>query len=154
VPRVDIDKPVRLGRAFWCVYAVLLGPALWILKPWGKGLPLSSEIIGAILFPFLAAIALYTSSLFLFALVTDFQRQSKAFGVFFAVVFAQVVALLVVNYYPGVAKGVSGKPVAVAFLGCLLANGLVYFLLRRKALASNPASALVKPAEEHESGPD
>jgi hypothetical protein len=136
------------------VYAVLLGPALWFLRPWLEGMPLSSRISGAIVFPFLAAIALYSSSLFLFALVTDFRRQSKAFGIFFVALLAQVVALVVVNYYPGLAKGVSGRPVAVAFLAFILLNGLVYLLLRRRAVASDPASALVKPAEEPESAPD
>src|SRR5579863_9625579 len=120
--RVDITKPIRLGRAFWSVYAVLLGPLLWFMKPWAWGEPVSSEVIGALLFPFLAAIVAYSAGLFLYALATDFPRQRRGFAAFVVGVLGVVAAKAVVIWFPRTARGVAGMPLLAGFGVILLSN--------------------------------
>jgi hypothetical protein len=154
VQKVDIIKPLRLGRAFWSLFALLLGPAIWILRPSNSGLPPSSVVIGAILFPFLASIVLYSCGLFLFALVTDFRRQRRYFALFFLILTGALAAMAVVIYLPRQAKGISGMPFVAALLVSLLANALILFLTRRRNGPAGPASGLVSPAQDGESRPE
>jgi len=154
MPQIDINKPVRLGRAFWSVYALLLGPSIWILRPSSSHLPPSSVIIGALLIPFLVAIALYSSGLFLIALVTDFRRQQQYFALFFLILLGQLAAMAVVIYYLRLGKGISGMPVLVAFAVCALLNFLIFILIRKKPGWPGPASDLVNPERDGESRPE
>jgi hypothetical protein len=153
MPQIDISKPVRLGRAFWSLYAVLLGPSIWFLRPSNSNLPLSSVVIGASLVPFLASVALYCIGLFVFALVTDFTRQRKAFALAFMCLVAPVVSMGAVIYFPGLSRRITGMGALLAILACLLANGLILFLFRNKPGRPGPASDLVNPAQDGESRP-
>jgi hypothetical protein len=154
MPQIDISRPVRLGRAFWSLYASLMGPSIWLLRPSYSGLPLSSVVIGAILIPFLASVALFSSSLFLFALVTDFRRQKTYFAIFFLILTAALAAMAVVIYLPRPAKGISGMPFVAALLASVLANALIFFLFRKRRVLPGPKSGLVSPQQEGESGPE
>lgn len=154
MPRIDIGKPIRLGRGFWGLYALLLGPSIWFLRPSNSGLPSSSVVIGAILIPFLASVALYSVGLFLFALFTDFRRQRMYFALFFLILAGACAAMAMVIYLPRQAMGISGMPFVVVLLGSLLANALIYFLFRSRPGRDGPASDLVKPAQDGESRPE
>ena len=123
-----IDEPIRLGAPFWCLYAILSIPSLWILQPWTWGPPLISMVAGAILPPFLAAIILYTCTLFTLSLTRNFRSQKRALAEFTAAIVAPLVFVVTAWVY----SGYRDLPSTTAFVASFIGYSLLYRMHRQE----------------------
>jgi hypothetical protein len=123
----SIDDPLRLGKSFWLTYALLVGPSLWLLRPWTWELPLYAEVIGFVFPPFLAAIALYTFVLFILSLTANFEGQKRSFACFIASIVGPSIFLAVAWIF----SGYQNLPSICAFVASFIGYSLLY-LTRRK----------------------
>ena len=141
-----VDQPVKLGRSFLALWLTVFLPSIWFFHPWSAEEPRWAAVISVILLPFLASLVAYSLCLFLFALVTDFRGQKRAFGIFGLVVIGILVAFTIVNWrskpVPAYATGI------LSFLGFSL---LRYLSQRFPNQSSDPTLSSGTPPAEQES---
>lgn len=136
-----IDQPLRLGLGFLWVYLVSLGLFLWKFPPWSWQEPALTEISGALVVPFLAAMAVYCTFLFIYSLVTNFSEQRAAFGLFLIIVAAQLVAEALVYAFPSLPRIRWYIPFAGSVIFAVACRPLVRMARRRRAKSSSLPNA-------------
>jgi hypothetical protein len=124
----NIDEPIKLGRGFLVVYLVLIGAYFWVVSPWEWQLPLYAVVGNALLYAFLGAMALYCTSLFVFAVVTKLRAQLRGLGYLSMAVAGLLVAMAVTYAFPSLGK----PPVYITFIAANLTPSLVNFLFRKR----------------------
>jgi RsiW-degrading membrane proteinase PrsW (M82 family) len=124
----NIDEPIKLGRGFLIVYLVLIGAYFWVASPREWQLPLWVVVGNAFLYAFLGAMALYCTSLFVFALLTNFRAQLRGLAYFSMAVAGMLVAMAVTYAFPNLEK----PAVYVAFIGANLMPSLLRYLFRKR----------------------
>jgi hypothetical protein len=128
-----IDQPVRLGWGFLWVYLAALGVFLWWIPPWHWKEPLLTELSGALVLPFLAALAAYCTFLFIYSLLTDFSEQRVAFGFFLVSVAAELVAMAVVYLVPSLPRIRWYVPCGASLLVLVLCRPMASWARRSRA---------------------
>ncbi|MBE7540111.1 MAG: hypothetical protein HS122_17085 [Opitutaceae bacterium] len=123
-----IDEPVRLGRAFWVTYGVMLIPSLWLLKPWSWKLPLFSKVAGAVLPPFLAAIAICSFVLLTFSVTAHFHGRKREFAGIVAAILGSTIFLVVAWMF----SGYKNLPAICAFVASCIGYSLFYSVHRKE----------------------
>ncbi len=124
----SIDDPIRLGKSFWITYGLLLGPSLWLFRPWAWELPIYAEVIGAVFPPFLAAIALYTFVMFTLSLTRNFEGQKQAFAGFVASIVGPSVFLVAAWIF----SGYQNLPAICSFVASFIGFSIFYLTYRKK----------------------
>jgi len=141
---LKVDEPVKLGRGFLILWLTVTLSGIWLCHRWFSGDPWYAAVASLIVLPFVASIIIYSLSLFLFALVTDFRGQKRAFGIFGLVVIGILIAFAVTNW--------KEKPVTAFESGTLafLGFSLLRYLSRRfPNQSSEPTLASgTSPAEQ------
>jgi hypothetical protein len=103
---VDIDKPIRLTRAFWVTYAFFGLPVLWYVKPWLWQQPIYSIVAAFVFFPFAAAIVAYCSFLFILAVALGGESQRRPARAFATAIICAAL-FLAIGWISGGYKGLS-----------------------------------------------
>lgn len=124
----SIDDPIQLGKSFWITYGLLLGPSLWLLRPWAWELPIYAEVIGAMFPPFLAAIVIYTFVMFTFSLTKNFAGQKRTFACFVA----SIVGPSVFFAAAWIFSGYQNLPAICSFVASFIGYSILYLTYRKK----------------------
>jgi hypothetical protein len=132
----EIDEPVVLDGPFWTTLCLAEAGFCWFFKPWAWDYPLWYRIAGAALFPFLAAIVVHSTTMFLVSIAHNFRSQSQRRALF---VFAIVVSSAVIAF-AWVESSFRVVPDSTAFVAGLLANGLFAYLNRKRRFVGNSES--------------
>ncbi len=128
----EIDEPTKLSGPFWITLCLVEAAFCWLFTPWVWDYPVWYRIIGAVLIPFLAAMTIYCTTMFVVSLIHNFRSQRQTFALFSLAI---VVGGLVVAF-AWVMSGFRTVPESAVFTAGFLANGLFIFLNRRRHLSS------------------
>ncbi len=123
-----IDDPIRLGRPFLAVYLVVFGPCAFVLRPLRWGLPWYSELSGLVLPPFLVAIVVYCSALFVLSLRRSLFAQSAGLLEFAAAIIGPATFAFVAWRF----SASQNAPAVAAFLASFVAYSGLFFWMRKR----------------------
>ena len=126
--RTDNDRPAMAGRGFLVVYLLILGLLAYLFPPWRWNQSRLTEAVGALLFPFLGATAVYYTSLFVLAVTTHLPGRLRALGVLSVEFAAVLVALAALYTFPSLRK----PTVCLSVIAAVLAGSLLRLVFRAR----------------------
>jgi hypothetical protein len=129
----ETNRPVKLGWGFLALYVLIFVLLLGFFPPWKWQQRLITEVVGALLFPFLVSTAVYYTSLFVVAVAAKLPGKLRGLVSFSIELAALFIALAAVYTFPGLRNA----PFYFAVGASILAGAMLKCVLRAKANTSS-----------------
>jgi hypothetical protein len=135
----ETNRPTKWGWGFLAVYLLLFALMLGFFPPWKWQQRLITDVIGALLFPFLVSTAVYYTSLFVLAIATNLPGGLRGMASFSIEVAALLVAMAALCTFPSLRNA----PFCLAVASAILAGALMNWVFRTKP--SHPSTTSLGP---------